>query len=112
MKNGAPTRASTMPTCSSPGRATTRPSDVGGQQQRGAEQAGARDQPAVVGAGDGADDVRHDQPDEGDRPAGGGRRAAEQRDRGQPDGPGQPDPLAQPAGDVLAEAEQVQRRAR
>ena len=111
-KNGAPTRASTIPAGSSPGRATTRPSDVGGQQQRRPEEAGAGDQPAVVGAGERAGDVRHDEPDEGDRPAGGGGGPAEQGDRGQPDRPRRPDARAQPAGDVLAEGRAGSGRAR
>ena len=109
MKNGAPISASTMPTCNSPGAGHHAADDVGDQQQGGAAQPGAGDQPPVVGAGEGAHHVRHDEADERDRPAGGGGGPAEQGDRGQPDGAGQPDPLAETAGDVLTEAQQVER---
>ena len=52
---------------------------VGAEQQHGRQDRGVRQDPAQVGSGEGADQVRHHQPDEDDRPAGGGRRPAQQR---------------------------------
>ena len=81
MKNGAPISAVTIPTCSSPGRAMTRPmtsapsSRIGGQHHR------VRQDPAVVRPGDRAGDVRDGQADERDRARRGRRRADEQHDR-------------------------------
>ena len=54
----------TMPTWTSPGRATSRPDDVGAQEQDRAEQRRVRHHPAVVGAHQPAGDVGDDQADE------------------------------------------------
>jgi hypothetical protein len=70
MKNGAPISASHDADLELAGADDDPADDVGEQQQRGPEQAGAGDQPAVRRAGEGADDVRYDQADEGDGPAG------------------------------------------
>lgn len=99
-----------MPAGSSPGRATTRPRTSAVQQQGRSEQPGAGDQPPVVRTGERPDDVRDDEPDEGDRSAGGRRGPAQQGDDGEPDGARRPDPATQPTGDVLPEGEQVQGR--
>ena len=108
MKKGAPISASTTPTSSSPGGATTRPITSASSSSDGADQAGVGQQPAVVGAGQRAGQVRDDQADERQRAAGGHRGAREQRDGGDADGAGQGDVLAEAAGDVLAEGERVQ----
>ena len=68
MKNGAPMKAVTMPTCISPGRATTRPMTSAPSSRIGAEHHRVRQDPAVVGPGDRPGDVRHGEPDERDRP--------------------------------------------
>ena len=113
MKNGAPTKASTMPDLQLARPNHDPADDVGGQQQDRAGQAGRRQQPAVVRAGERPDDVRARR---GRRSAIGPHAAVAapvsrviatrpvQRARAQV----QPEA----AGDVLAEAEQVERRAR
>ena len=104
-------QAITMPTCSSPGRTTTRPEHVGEDQQQPAQQRGVRDHPAVVDAGEEA----------GRRAARRGRRTRSGRRRRWPPRPAAsrratPTTLCRvgcmpsDAGDVVAELEQVERR--
>ena len=109
MKNGAPTRAVMMPTSTSLGRATTRPTTSAAVSsaapptaEKGSSQRWSTpdQQPAQV---------RDDEADEADRPGDGGGRAAQQ-DRAEParSGPGQGHPLAEPGGEVVAEGERVE----
>ena len=79
--SGPPATTMTIPTCSLGGPRDDASGDVRRQHQRGRQDRAVREQPAQVGAGEGADEVRHHQPDEDDRPAGRGRRPAQQRDR-------------------------------
>ena len=78
-KNGAPRRAITTPTGMSP----SQPGDeVGGGQQRRAEERRERDDAGALGPDQQPDDVRHDEPDEADQPADrDGRRGGQRRQR-------------------------------
>ena len=80
MKRARRRTAVTIPTCSSPGRATTRPRTSATSSSDGAEQRRVGQHPALVGAGDRPRDVRHGEADEDDRPGRGGGAAAQQRD--------------------------------
>ncbi|GGY99663.1 hypothetical protein GCM10010365_17970 [Streptomyces poonensis] len=82
--------------------------DVRDQQEDGGEQGAVGQQPAVVGARDHPDRVRHREADEADGPGDRGRRAAQQDDTHGAQEPGDGDPLPQPAGDVVAEGEAVE----
>ena len=111
MNTGAPMKAVTMPTCSSPGRATTRPMTSARDEQDGADDRRVRQQPAVVGTGDGPGDVGHGEPDEHDRTDGGRGAAAQQHD-GRGATARTADALAERAGDVLAQGQAVEGAAR
>ena len=108
MKNGTPTTAVMMPAWTSVGCATSRPDDIGREQERGTGDEAHRDDPAVVGPDDEAGDVRHDEPQEADGAGEGGRGAAQHGDADGDRGPGQDDVLADAAGEVVAERERVE----
>ena len=102
--------AVTMPTWSSPGRASTRPMTSAPSSSTGDEHRAVRQDPAQVGAGEGADEVRHHQPDEDDRPAGGGRGPAQQGDGdASTSDPGAAGSGAERPRGVVAERQGVQR---
>ena len=107
-KNGAPITAVTMPTCSSPGRATTRPMMSETEQQDRREDRGVRQHPPVVGTGDRARDVRHRQPDERDRSGRRGGSTDQQHHRQRREGPRRTDLLTERARDVVAQRQRVQ----
>ena len=82
--------------------------EVGEHQEHGAAERAGRHQQPVPGAGDHPDQVRHDQPDEGDDPAEGDGRGGQHRDH---DDRRHPQPLdvdADVAGGAVAEGEQVE----
>ena len=112
MKNGAPRSPVTIPTPRSAGRATTRPSTSPASSSTAPSTTLYGIDPAVVGAGEHARDVRDGEPDERDRARGRHRAAGEQHepDRGQRARAA--DALAERARHVVAERERVQRRAR
>ena len=100
-------KATTTPVSSSAGAQQPR-QDVGGQHQTGQQQA-ERQLPAQVGAGEPARQVRHGQPDEGDRAAGrggGGGQHRHAQQAGQPVAAGR---QAQGARHAAAQRQQVQR---
>ena len=113
MKTGAPMTAVTMPTSSSPGRATTRPMTSAPSSRIGASTAEyGRSQrwsgPVIARATCGT--VRPTNPI---GPGGRGGGAARAGPRPTPsNGPGRADALAERPGDVVAEGERVQQPAR
>ena len=98
MKNGAPTKAVTMPTCTSPGRAIEPPDDVGAEQQDRRQHQRVGQDPAVVGTADRPGHVGHGEADEADRAGGGRGRPAQQHDRQRRQAPGQVRPAGRATG--------------
>ena len=78
-RRGLRARRGATPTWSSPGETTTRPTMSASRSSDRGEHERVGQDPAVVRAAEQAREVRHDEPDEGDRAARRGRRAAEQR---------------------------------
>ena len=98
-----------IPTWTSDGGSTTRPSGVGEHRDRGADQGAQRQHHGVVAADQRPDGVRRHQPDEGDRSGqgGAGRRPAARRPRRSRRRSSRRTP-PEAAGDVVAEGERVE----
>ena len=111
MKNGAPMKAVTMPTCSSPGRATRRPTTSAASSSDRGQHQRPRQDPAVVGPADGPGHVGHGEADEPDGAGGRDRGARSRTTTASADSSRvQLHPLAERAGDVVAEGQGVERR--
>ncbi len=109
MNTGAPMSAVTMPTCSSPGYATTRPMTSAASRSGRRDERGEQDRPPVVGSGQPSDRVRDGEPDERDRPGGGHGGSGEQHGDDAADDPHQHDALAEGGGELVTERERVER---
>ena len=98
----------TIPTCTSDGRAMTPADDVGAEQQDRRQHHRVRQDPAVVGPGERPGDVGDGEADEDEGPGrgGGGAGTAARRERADARGGG--DLLAEGAGDVVPEGEDVE----
>ena len=108
---GAPMTAQTMPACTSDGRATSRPTTSARTTNAAPRSSGQDEQPAVVDPDGGAHDVRDDEPDEGDGAGQGGGAGGEEDGAAGGEAAVEHDVLPEPAGQVVAERDGVERRA-